>query len=88
MAADWTRAAEEAPAHWLRPFARDPPLAQPDCFVVSLRDPAARVRGEMEAAERAALGAAAEAGGGSEAFEAVIAAELALLDGALGKGAA
>ena len=53
---------------------------------VAGRDLAASVRGKMEAAERAALGAAAEAGGGSEAFEAAIATELALLEGALGTG--
>ena len=51
-------------------------------------DEAARIRGLMEAAERQTLGAAAEVGGGSEALEAVIAAELALLDGVLSKGSA
>ena len=49
---------------------------------------ATRIRGLMEAAERQTLGAAAEVGGGSEALEAVIAAELALLDGVLSKGSA
>lgn len=55
------------------------------------REEAAHIRGQMEATERAALGAAAEAGGGPEALEAVIAAELTLLEAAVsmqGKGAA
>ena len=39
-----------APSHWLAPFRRDPPLPPlepPKCFVVTLRDPAARVHSSI-----------------------------------------